>query len=119
MVADEDIPALICGGLYRIRSLSKSDLLPATILALMNLPIVRRQMRARQFTRDVIDTLGLRLFDVEVPNPHSEYAREIGSALASSMTQKSDLRQKLVGAVAAIEPNVAVLAHNRPGWSMR
>jgi type I restriction enzyme M protein len=39
------------------------------LLALLNAPIVRRQMRAKQFTRDIIDTLGKRLFEVLLPIP--------------------------------------------------
>ncbi len=56
LAADDDLPALICGGLYRLRVEDLSRLSPFALLAFLSLPIVRRQMRARQFTRDVIDT---------------------------------------------------------------
>jgi type I restriction enzyme M protein len=45
------------------------ELDPFLLLALLNTPIVRRQMRAKQFTRDIIDTLGKRLFDIVLPIP--------------------------------------------------
>lgn len=45
----------------------KEQLDPYLLLALLNCPIVKRQMRAKQFTRDVIDTLGKRIFEVILP----------------------------------------------------
>ena len=52
------------GWRYRIHKLD-----PYLFLALLNTPIVRRQMRSKQFTRDIIDTLGKRLFEVKIPIP--------------------------------------------------
>jgi hypothetical protein len=51
LVEEDDLPALICGGLYRIRVVDARRSSPFVILAFVNLPVVRRQMRARQFTR--------------------------------------------------------------------
>jgi len=42
---------------------------PYLLLALLNTPIVRQQMRAKQFTRDIIDTIGKRLFEIFLPIP--------------------------------------------------
>ena len=42
---------------------------PYLLLAVLNTPVVRRQMRSKQFTRDIIDTLGKRLFEVLLPVP--------------------------------------------------
>ncbi len=69
LVGEDDLPALICGGLYRIRVRDSKSLSPFALLAFLNLPVVRRQMRARQFTRDVIDTLGYRILEVKIPSP--------------------------------------------------
>ena len=70
ILTEADRGILYCGGLYKLR-VEKPDVMdPFLLLALLNAPIVRRQMRARQFTRDIIDTLGKRLFDIVVPVPH-------------------------------------------------
>lgn len=51
-------------------------LAPYLLLSLLNGPIVKRQMRAKQFTRDVIDTLGKRIFEVILPIPKDKNLRE-------------------------------------------
>lgn len=119
LVTDDDLPALICGGLYRLRLVDKGDVNPSTLLALLNLRSVRRQMRAKQFTRDVIDTLGKRLFEVMIPDPLSEAAKILGSSLGDCMVKKSELRSKLLRAVKLLEPSVPQVMLDRPGWSMR
>jgi hypothetical protein len=119
IVTPSDLPALICGGIYRLRSENTEKLSPYTLLALLNLPLVRRQMRARQFTRDVIDTLGKRLFEVRIPDPHSAFATNLGTELAALMRDKERLRSDIVDVMRNLEPAVPAQSRNRPGWSMR
>lgn len=76
----EDTRILYCGGLYKLRVERPRDLDPYLLLALLNTPIVRRQMRAKQFTRDIIDTLGKRLFEIVLPIPND-------TALMGSVTE--------------------------------
>lgn len=64
ILTEKDTKILYCGGLYKLRIEKPDQLDPYLLLALLNAPIVRRQMRAKQFTRDIIDTLGKRLFEV-------------------------------------------------------
>ena len=85
-----DAPALVCGGIYRLGSSDHDALSPATLLSVLNIAVVRWQMRARQFTRDVIDTLGYRLFEVLVPDPESLFAKDIGKRLAAQMALKAN-----------------------------
>lgn len=119
LVSQNDPPALICGGIYRLRSTDMQALNPATLLGLLNLPVVRWQMRARQFTRDVIDTLGYRLFEVMVPDPASQFAINLGTKLSVEMSSKATLRARILEAIKSIEPKVPPRSRNRPGWSMR
>ena len=70
----EDAQCVYCGGLYKIRA--QGDLDPFLMFGLLNSYIVKRQIRARQFTRDVIDTLGRRLFEILVPIPKLSDVRE-------------------------------------------
>ena len=69
ILTEHDTKILYCGGIYKLRILDKDKLDSYLLLALLNTPIVRRQMRAKQFTRDIIDTLGKRLFEVILPIP--------------------------------------------------
>lgn len=76
ILTEHDTRILYCGGLYKIRVAKKDQLDPYLLLALLNCPIVKRQMRAKQFTRDVIDTLGKRIFEVILPIPKGKELRE-------------------------------------------
>jgi hypothetical protein len=69
ILTGEDTKILYCGGLYKLRVERWERMDPYLLLALLNSPIVRRQMRSKQFTRDIIDTLGKRLFEVLLPVP--------------------------------------------------
>jgi hypothetical protein len=119
IVGPDDAPALFCGGLYRLRVLDKAELNSNTLLAFLNLPVVRRQMRARQFTRDVIDTLGPRLLEVRIPSPFSDRARKLGERVGQVMRSKADIKARISRLVSSIEPPSPPEAKGRPAWSMR
>lgn len=69
ILTEHDTKLLYCGGLYKLRVERPERIDPYMLLVLLNTPIVRRQMRSKQFTRDIIDTLGKRLFEVVLPVP--------------------------------------------------
>ncbi|WP_209783653.1 MULTISPECIES: restriction endonuclease subunit S [Bacillus amyloliquefaciens group] len=75
IITDFNKKSLFCGGLYKIRSLDKQYLDPYLLLGLLNSYIVKRQIRTKQFTRDVIDTIGNRLDEVVLPIPKSKETR--------------------------------------------
>ena len=76
ILTEHDTKILYCGGIYKLCVNKKEELDPYLLLALLNTPIVRRQMRAKQFTRDIIDTLGKRLFEVALPIPKDRKVRD-------------------------------------------
>jgi len=76
ILTEHDTKVLYCGGIYKLRANDKKKLDPYLLLALLNTPIVRRQMWAKQFTRDIIDTLGKRLFGVVLPIPKDAKVRQ-------------------------------------------
>lgn len=119
LVGADAAPALICGGIYRLRSRSKAVLSPSKLLGLLNLPLVRRQMRSKQFTRDVIDTLGKRLMEVQLPDPSSPFANRIAAGMDGLMSEKARLRSRLSTTVQSLEPQAPEASKGRPGWSMR
>jgi len=119
LVGADDGPALVCGGIYRLRTQDRTVLSPAKLLGLLNLPLVRRQMRSKQFTRDVIDTLGKRLLEVRVPDPNSAFANRLAEGMEAQMAKKAELRRRLADTVRGLEPPPLAAARGRPGWSMR
>jgi hypothetical protein len=96
MIADGDLPCLYCGGLYKIRSLDWEQYPPELIYAALNGPYVRRQMRNKQFTRDVIDTLGKRFLEVRLPIPRDQGLRvEIARGIRSLLDTRHESRERL------------------------
>lgn len=69
IVTESDIPMLFQSHIYRIRVLNKEVVDPWLLFACLNVPIVKKQIRAKQFTQDIIDTIGKRLFEVVLPIP--------------------------------------------------
>ena len=58
----------------------------------MNMRVVRRQIRNKQFTRDVIDTLGHRILELVIPIPSDEQDR---SLIGGAMQRLLDIRESL------------------------
>lgn len=95
ILTKQDAKITYCGGIYKIRVKKPDALDPYLLLALLNTPIVRRQMRAKQFTRDVIDTLGKRIFEVVIPIPRDSIKRqEIAKLTRETVETRAVLRNK-------------------------
>ena len=69
IITEMETKMLYCGGLFKIRSLNAKALNPYLLLGILNSHIVKRQIRTKQFTRDVIDTVGQRIYEVILPIP--------------------------------------------------
>ena len=120
LVLKEDLPALFCGGMLRLRVAKGGALNAHALLGLLNLPAVRRQMRCKQFTRDVIDTLGPRLLEVRIPAPRSALAAKLEGVVVGVMKKKAQIKTLMDAAIDLVEPTaVPPSAAARPGWSMR
>jgi hypothetical protein len=95
IVEDNDVPMLFSGGIYRIRVKDTQRVPPSLLLALLNTDVVRRQMRNKQFTRDVIDTLGHRIKEVIVPIPkQASEAAAIERCMAALLARRAVLRHE-------------------------
>ena len=94
IVMEPDLPSLFAGGLYRFRITDADRLDPFLWLAALQTDIVRHQIQARRFTRDIIDTIGKRIFDVKVPLPTSREAREqVAARTRVAIEQRAHLRK--------------------------
>lgn len=67
------------------------------LLGLLNAYIVKRQIRTKQFTRDVIDTLGQRFKEVIIPIPKAEeIKKEISSRVKSIIQNRVEGRDTIL-----------------------
>ena len=109
ILTEHDTRILYCGGLYKIRVKKKDHLDPYLLLALLNCPVVKRQMRAKQFTRDVIDTLGKRIFELILPIPkdkdlHERIATQTREIVLGRVTLRNKAKQISLDAEGITEP---------------
>ena len=77
---------------------------------MLKTPIVRRQMRSKQFTRDIIDTLGKRLFEVVLPLPKDAKLRKrIADETRKVIETRASLRDRAKAIALEIEGTNAVV----------
>jgi hypothetical protein len=96
LIQEEDLPLLFCGGIYKLSFPKPKKFSPGLCYALLNIPIVRQQMRNKQFTRDVIDTLGHRIREVILPVPKDVKVRSaVGKFVYSACKKRVALRAEL------------------------
>ena len=119
IVSNDDTPALFCGGMFRLRVYDRELVAPHALLALLNVPIVRRQMRVRQFTRDVIDTLGHRLLQVRLPSPSPQYSGDLAHEVESLVVEKAAIKAEIGRIIGWAEPPSPPQSVGRPASSMR
>ena len=108
ILTEQDTKILYCGGMYKLRIRQPDKLDPFLLLALLNTPIVRRQMRSKQFTRDIIDTLGKRLFEVVLPLPKDAKLRKrIADETRKVIETRASLRDRAKAIALEIEGTIA------------
>lgn len=105
IITKEDTKSLFCGGMFKFR-VQGGNLDPFLFLGLMNSYIVKRQMRTKQFTRDVIDTLGNRIEEVVLPIPKSpELRKAISDAVRGVVESRVWARDTITRLASAIAPD--------------
>jgi type I restriction enzyme M protein len=81
--------------IIRIRVASESTLDPWLLFACLNSPIVKRQIKARQFTQDIIDTLGKRFTELVLPIPlDSQTRKRIAEETRDVILKRIELRNR-------------------------
>ena len=97
IITDADTKMLYCGGLIKIRVLDPGIIDPYCLLGLLNSYIVKRQIRTKQFTRDVIDTLGQRFKEVIIPIPKDVRVKtEISRRVQAIVHNRIDARDTIL-----------------------
>ena len=99
IVTEADLPMLFQSHIYRVRVLKPSTISPWLLFACLNTPIVKRQIKSKQFTQDIIDTLGKRLMEVLIPVPKNE---NVAAGIARETQEIIEGRAKLRNRAKAI-----------------
>lgn len=95
IVTEFDLPMLFQSHLYRIRVLKPEVIDPWLLFALLNTPIVHLQVRAKQFTQDIIDTIGKRVFEIQIPIPRSrKKIQSVADECRNIIESRVQLRRK-------------------------
>jgi type I restriction enzyme M protein len=103
IVTKYDLPTLFQSHLYRLRVLKRDVIDPWLLFALLNTPIVRLQVRAKQFTQDIIDTLGKRVLEVALPIPRDKkQAMKVAQDCKRIIEMRIQLRDEATSLVASI-----------------
>jgi type I restriction enzyme M protein len=114
ILSESDSKALYSGHLYKLRVKRPEEMDPYLLLALLNMPIVKQQIRSRQFTSDIIDTLGARFYELVIPIPKSKTTREfIADVARSGVDERARLRDRAKAIVIEMEGAVAEIPEER------
>jgi type I restriction enzyme M protein len=97
IVTEAEKEILYQSHLYKIR-VNKNDigLNPYLLLAILSSPIVQKQIRSKQFTQDVIDSLGERIAELVLPIPRDDKMRRRVTDLVRESVDSRIEARKLV-----------------------
>lgn len=105
MISPSETKIIYQSHLYKIRSTDHDKLNPYLLLALLSSPIVKQQVRAKQFTQDIIDTLGRRLLELELPFPKStEEQQQIIEKVKEVFDKRNEAKELMRSVLMDITP---------------
>jgi len=96
MVSKHDGPMLYQSHLLKLRLTEKAPITSALLLAVLASPTVRQQIRAKQFTADIIDSIGHRFNELILPVPKDEAMREsISREVQEIIDERGRMRERM------------------------
>jgi type I restriction enzyme M protein len=94
-VTENDVPMLFQSHIFRIRVLKPKVIDPYLLFLCLNTPIVKSQIRSKQFTQDIIDTLGSRALELALPIPRDRRVREsLAGAAKEIIVRRAKYREE-------------------------
>ncbi len=95
IVTEYDREIIYQSHLYKIRiMLNNLGLNPFLLLAVLSSPVVQRQIKSKQFTQDIIDSLGERINELVLPIPKSEeLCQEITEMVRTVINDRVEARE--------------------------
>ena len=89
IITEHDKEIVYQSHLYKIRVEENSlGLNPYLLLAILSSPVVIRQIKAKQFTMDIIDSLGDRLYELRLPIPKKQEVRDQVTEMVKTSVQR-------------------------------
>ena len=99
MVTEEDKALVLQDHVFRLRVSRSSGVHPNLLLAALSTSFVRKQVRSRQFSADIIDKIGERHLGLIIPIPAEKIVREnIVEGVKRILIEHSMLRQEMASA---------------------
>ncbi len=104
IISELDEKIIYQSHIYKIRvNKNKIGLDPFLLLAVLSSQIVQKQIRSKQFTQDIIDSLGDRIKELILPIPKDETIKEkISSLVKNSVDQRIEAKKAVKKALIAI-----------------
>lgn len=107
MVTEYDGDMLYQSHMYKIRSNDHEKLNPYLLLAVLSCPIVKKQIFAKRFTQDIIDTLGSRINELVLPIPKDEAeVKRITEETRDVILTRAKAREKVRSITQSITPSI-------------
>jgi type I restriction enzyme M protein len=104
IITETDTRILFQSHIYKIRVGEHESLNPWLLFAALNSPVVKKQIRSKQFTQDIIDTLGNRILELLIPVPtDAAKCREIAESTRDIVETRARLRNRAKQIVIAVE----------------
>jgi len=89
IVTEHDREIIYQSHLYKIRVNDNSNgLNPFLLLAILSAPILQRQIRSKQFTQDIIDSLGDRIRELQLPVPKDDQTQSRITEMVKAAVQR-------------------------------
>ena len=105
MLSESETKIVYQSHLYKIRSNDHDKLSPWLLLALLTSPVVQRQIRSKQFTQDIIDTLGKRINELVLPFPKCKTKQdEIIENVKAVFTRRNEAKDIMRGTLLSVTP---------------
>ena len=105
IISEADTAIVFQSHIYKIRCKDFERMNPHLLLAVLSSPIVREQIYAKRFTQDIIDTLGRRVKELQLPIPKDPAKRhEIIDTVTAALQMKVRARSLARSAALAIAP---------------
>jgi type I restriction enzyme M protein len=95
IISEADTEIIYQSHLFKIRvNPNRLGLDPYLLLAILSSSIVQRQVKAKQFTQDIIDSLGERLYELIIPIPKSAHLRrEVADKVKRAVNLRIEARE--------------------------
>lgn len=95
LVTEYDTQIIYQSHLYKIRIRKNTmELNPFLLIAILSSSVVQRQVKSKQFTQDIIDSLGDRINELVLPIPKSKVKRdEITEMVRASILDRIEARE--------------------------